>query len=453
MRILLNIIVIVLIGLLSSTYSLNLSPIDYKGSIEIETPKDTSTLSLEVENNTTKLLNPESIAITHISQKDEIVKSYDDNIFTATIYKDNKLLRENIKDLELVSIAPSDVTFTISRENPMISTMDISQKKLGLDDGTYKIVFKSNLISDEKYSSISIDVTYDTGGTYVPALNNAPAGTKGLTLYFTTENVDTLIPITRFVVEDKSLTRMTIEQLQNGPLNSSLKTVIGDVTNCTYNNGNVVIDIPSSYTQYNNGSTGSLLAYETFVKSIFAVDRYWPINNITFTVDRKAIDTYFHGLDNSKSITNAENNYLIYFAYKIEDRYYLFDAQIDITKAGITNNDMVEIKAQKLFDAYSDMKLTYGRNPIPENVILQGVTAEGNNLVLDFSDSFSKCYENKDNLKIMMVESLIYSFTSIPNVDGIKITVNSKPLTNFVKDRDLSGILTQPEFINPENAQ
>ena len=453
MKILLNLIVVVLIGLLSSTYSLNLSPIDYKGSIEIETPKETSTLSLEVENNTTKLFNPESIAITHISQKEEILKNYSNNIFTATIYKDNQLLRENINNLELVSIAPSDTTFTISNDNPMITTMDISQKKLNLADGTYKIVFKSNLISDEKNSSISIDVTYDTGGSYVSALNAAPSGTKGLTLYFTTENADTLIPITRFVVEDKSLTRMAIEQLQNGPLNSSLKTVIGDVTNCTYNNGNVVIDIPSSYTQYNTGSTGSLLAYEAFVKSIFAVDRYWPIHSLSFTVDRKKTNVYFHGIDNINTLPNVEDNYLIYYAYKVDDRYYLFDAEVDIVKAGITNNDTVEMKAQKLYDAYSDMELTYGRNPIPKNLILKNVTAQGNNLVLDFDDSFLKSYENKDDLKIMMVESLIYSFTSIPNVDGIKITVNNKPLTNFVKDKDLSGILIKPEFINPEHVK
>jgi len=453
MKILLNLIAVVLIGLLSSTYSLNLSPIDYKGSIEIETPKDTSTLSLEVENNSTKLFNPESIVIKHISQNKEILKSYNNNLFIATIYKDNKILRDNINDLELVSIAPTDTTFEISNDNPMVTTMDISQKKLGLDDGTYKIVFRSNLINDEKSSSVSIDVTYDTGGTYVPAANVAPAGTKGLTLYFTTENADTLIPITRFVVEDKSLTRMAIEQLQNGPLNSGLKTVIGDVTNCTYNNGNVVIDVPSSYTQYDNGSTGSLLAYNTFVKSIFAVDRYWPIKSVSFTVDRKATNVYFHGIDNLKGLPNVEDNYLIYFAYKVEDRYYLFDAKVDLAKIGITDNDTIEMKAQKLFDAYKDMDLTYGRNPIPENIVLKSVKAEGNNLILDFDESFLMAYENKDNLKEMMVESLIYSFTSIPNIDGIKITVDSKPLTNFVKDKDLSGILTEPEFINPENVQ
>ena len=127
MKILLNLIVVVLIGLLSSTYSLNLSPIDYKGSIEIETPKDTSTLSLEVENNSTKLFNPESIVITHITQNKEILKSYNNNIFTATIYKGTQVLRDNINDLELVSIAPKDTTFEIINDNPMVTTMDISQ--------------------------------------------------------------------------------------------------------------------------------------------------------------------------------------------------------------------------------------------------------------------------------------------------------------------------------------
>ena len=451
MRIFLNIIIIMLVGLLSSTYLLNLSPIDYRGSIEIQTPVDSSVLSLKTEN-TDNILNPESIVITHISEKDEVLKTISQSIFTADVYENNKLILENINNLELVNIS-SDTTLTINKDNPLVTTLDIGQENLGLDDGTYKIVFQSNLISDPNNSTLSIDVTYDTSGSYVPAMTTAPNGTKGFTLYFTTENADTLIPVTRFLVVDKSITRMAIEQLQNGPLNSNLKTVIGDVTNCTYNNGNVVIDLPSSFTKYNSGSTGSLLAYETFVKSIFAVDRYWPIYSVSFTVDRKVVDVYFHGLADMNKIPNEKKNYLIYLTYKISDRYYLFDTQVDIQKSGISAEDTVEIKAQKLFDAYSDIELAYGKNPIPKGVILQGVTADGNNLVLDFNDTFLKSFGDKDDLKLMMVESLIYSFTTIPNIDGITITVNGNPLTNFVNDRDLSGILAPPEFINPETAQ
>ncbi|MBP1926550.1 spore germination protein GerM [Sedimentibacter acidaminivorans] len=450
MRVLLNSILIILIGFLSSTYSLKLSPIDYKGSIEIETPKDTSTLNLNIENNNKILLNPESIVIKHISQEVEIIKNYNNNIFTASIYQDDKLMRDNINDLELVSITPSDTEFTITKDNPMITTMDISQKNLDLDDGTYKIIFSSNLINNLDNSSISIQVTYDTGGSYVSALNSALPNTKGLTLYFTTENRDILIPVTRFVVEDKSLTRMAIEQLQNGPTNINMKTVVGDVSNCTYNNGNILIDLPSSYLQYNNSSTEGLLSYQAFIKSIFAVDRYWPIYNISFTVDRKEIENYFYGINNLKNLPNEENNYLIYLAYKINDRYYLFDSKVDMKKSGITDNDMLEIKAQKLFDVYSNTDLSYARSPVPKNIKLQNTKIEGSTLILDFNDEFLNSYKGKNDLRSMMVESLIYTFTTIPTIDSLKITVNSKPLTNFIKDKDLSGILIPPEFINPE---
>lgn len=446
-----NLIIIVLIGLLSSTYILNLSPIDYRGSIEIQTPVESSTLSLkkDVEDS---LVNPKSIIISHISEKDEVIKNLSKNIFTASVYKDGNLILENINSLELVGIS-SDSTITIDKEHPLTTTLDISQEKLKLDDGTYKIIFQSNLISSTDKSTVSVDVTYDTAGTYIPAMTASPSGTKGLTLYFTTHNNDTLIPVTRFSVENKSLTRMAIEQLQNGPQDPSLATVVGDVTNCTYNNGNVVIDIPGRYQLYNEEGSEAPLAYNAFLKTIFAVRRYWPIHSVSFTVDRKSVETYFGGIDKLKSVSDRNDAYNLYLAYNVNGRYYLFNTPVNREGVLINENDSIEVKGKKLFDAYSNSGLKYGRNPIPADIVLQGIKLEGSNIILDFNNSFLKAYENKEDLKIMMVESLIYSYTSIPNITGLKITVDEKPLTNFVKGRDLSGILTPPEFINPEVVQ
>ncbi|HBD64692.1 MAG TPA: hypothetical protein DC038_09680 [Clostridiales bacterium] len=446
MRIFSNIVIIALIGLFSSTYLLNLSPIDYRGTIEIETPVENSTLSLESKEN--DLLNPESITINHISDSEESVKSVSDSIFTLDVYNGDTLVKGSIRNLELVS--PSvNMSISVSKDNPIITTLNINQKKLGLEDGTYKFVFTSNLIAAEGRSSVSSTVTYDTGGTYYPAAVQAPAGTKGFTLYFATENADTLIPVTRFLVEDKSITRMAIEQLQNGPLNDGFVSMIKDVTNTTYNNGNVVIDIPSSYEGYNNGSAGALLAYKAFVKTIFDVDRYWPIRSLTFTVDRKKADTYFHGLSSEaiNALPNKERNYLLYMAYRIDDRYYLFDYDADIQKAGITAGDTAEMKAQKLFDAYFDSDISYGINPVPESVKLMDAKLEGRTLILNFNDGFSNAHKGKESLKQMMLESLIYTFTSIPGVDSIKITVNGE------EPKNLTQVLYPPEFINPETVQ
>ncbi|MDF2675771.1 MAG: hypothetical protein K0Q97_58 [Bacillota bacterium] len=443
-----NIVIIAMIGMLSSTYLFNLAPIDYKGTIEIETPKESSTLNLKVDNEGKNLINPNTIVISHVSENNEVVKSILENIFTATVYKNNNIIKSNL-NLETVATTPN-TSFTVNKDNPIQTTLDISQKKLGLEDGNYEIVFESSLIGDSNKSSISVSVSYDTKGKYYPALNEAPTKTKGLTLYFANENADTLIPVTRFQVEDKSLTRMTIQQLQNGPINKDLHTVIKDVTNITYNNGNVKIDIPSSYTAYDNGSTGGLLSYNAFVKSIFAVDKYWPIKSISFTVDRKKADVYFHGIDISSPILNNNENYLVYLAYNSNGRYYLFEHKVDLVSSGIREEETIEIKAQKLFDAYKDIKINYGLKPIPEDINLQNVSLENRILVLDFNDNLLKEYSNKDDLKLMMIESLIYSFTTIPNVDGIKITVNNSPINNFIKDRDLTGILYPPKFINPE---
>lgn len=447
-----NIIILALIGLLSSTYLFNLSPIDYRGTISIDTPDKLSTLSLK--SNDDNLLNPDSVTINHVSANEETVKSISDTLFTLDVYQGEKTLKSGIRNLELVS--PSiNMSISVKPDDPIVTTLDINQKKLGLEDGTYTFVFTSQLISEPEKSTLSINVTYDTGGSYYPATSQEHEGTRGLTLYFTTKNSDTLIPVTRFVVEDKSITRMAIEQLQNGPLNSEMKSVIKDVTNTTYNNGNVVIDLPSSYEGYNNGTEESSLAYKSFVKTIFNVDRYWPIYNVTFTVDRKKVDTYFNGLgsEDINSLPNEGRNYLLYMAYKLDDRFYLFDYEPDLNKLGITENDAPEIKAQKLFDGYKDSDISYGRSPVPEYVSLNNAAIQETTLILDFNSDFLNAYKGKDDLKQMMIESFIYTFTSIPGVDSIKITVNGEDLKSFVNfpdGRDLSGILYPPVFINPE---
>ncbi|MEL7648865.1 MAG: GerMN domain-containing protein [Sedimentibacter sp.] len=442
-----NIVIIALIGLFSSTYLFNLSPIDYRGTIEIETPAEESTLKLETDKK--ELLNPESITINHVSDKEEVLKSIANSIFTVSIYRDSAAVKENLTNLELVSPS-NNMTISIDTVNPMVTTLDISQKKLGLEDGTYSFVFSSNLIADKNKSSVSVSVTYDTQGTYYPASDAAQAGKKGLTLYFASPYADTLIPVTRFVVEDKSITRMAIEQLQNGPVSGSLKTVIGDVTNTTYNNGNVVIDIPGSYANYNNGSTGGLMAYDAFRKTIFAVKRYWPIYNLTFTVDRKHVDSYFHGIDKVNAIPSTDDNYVLYMAYKIDGRYYLFEFKTDETLTGIASGETAELKAQKLFDAYKDTSLTYGINPIPEGVVLNSAKIQGTQLMLDFGDSLLKAYSGKNDLRQMMIDSFAYTFNTIPGVDSIKITVNGDALNSFIDGKDLSGAIYPPEFINPE---
>lgn len=448
MKAFINIIIVGLIGLCSSTYLFNLSPIDYRGSIEIETPVEESTLSLKVDE--TKVLNPESITISHLAQKDEVIKVVTDSIFNLDIYRDKQLIKSNVNNLEL--IAPSiNATISASQDNPIITTLNLSQAKLKLEDGTYEFVFNSNLIADKERSKVTVTVTYDTAGQYYPAVNEAPLGTKGLTLYFTADKDDVLIPVTRFVIEDKSITRMAVEQLQNGPLNKELKSLIKNVTNTTYNNGNVVIDIPSSYEGYNQEGTGGL-AYNSFLKTIFAVDRYWPIHSLTFTVDRARVESYFNGIP-MNPVPNSKDNYLLYLAYKADNRYYLFEYKLNPDEIGIGPNDTIETRAQKVFEVYLKSDFPYGISPLPKTVTLNKASLQGRTLILDFNKDILNIYKDKDDLKLMMVESFAYTFTTLPGVDSIKITAAGEEIPDFVKGIDTTKAIYPPEFINPETIE
>ena len=94
----------------------------------------------------------------HTASKEEVIKIVSKSIFNVDIYKDNKLVKSNIDNLEPVS--PSiDATISVNKDNPIITAVNIAQKNLGLEDGVYKFVFNSNIIADIDKASVSVTVT------------------------------------------------------------------------------------------------------------------------------------------------------------------------------------------------------------------------------------------------------------------------------------------------------
>ena len=116
-------------------------------------------------------------------------------------------------------------------------------------------------------------------------------------------------------------------------------------------------------------------------------------------------------------------------AYKADERYYLFEHQPEPEQIGISANDTLEMKARKIFDAYSDTALPYAVSPVPKSVALNNASVERKTLILDFNEEFLKVYEDRTDLRQMMVESLVYTFTTIPGVDSIKITAQGKAVS------------------------
>ena len=116
-------------------------------------------------------------------------------------------------------------------------------------------------------------------------------------------------------------------------------------------------------------------------------------------------------------------------------------------------NDTIEIKAEKMFGAYQNTDISYGSSPVPKTVALKTVSLQGRTIVLDFNKELLSVYKDKKDLRHMMVESLMYSFTTIPGVDSIRITAEGEEISDFIEGLDTKKVLYPPEFINPETVE
>ena len=140
-------------------------------------------------------------------------------------------------------------------------------------------------------------------------------------------------------------------------------------------------------------------------------------------------------------------------AHKADNRYYLFEHPLYPEQIGIAENDSIEMRARKVFDAYSDTDITYGISPVPKTVTLNNASLQGRTLILDFNKEFLNVYKDKNDLRHMMVESFMYTFNTIPGVDSIKITADGEEIHDFIDALDTTQILYPPEFINPETIE
>ena len=454
MKTLYNVILIFLIGFFSSSFLFNLSPIDYKNTIVIdEEPqnnnKATISLSLDGDN---KLTNPDNIVISHLTDIEIEMTKLPKNIITADIYRGNELIRADITNLEDTSISINDSSYIISPTTPLKTTINVSQEKLGLSDGTYRIVLKSSIIENKEKNSVEITVEYDTGFTYYEATNTVPIkGSTGLVLYFADNENNVLIPVSRFSTQNLSVNKQVIYELQQGPKNPLLIKTIDTVNQCYYRESDrtIYIDLPADNAFYNSSSAAGTTAYNSLVKSMFYLSRYYKLDSIKFIVDRRTIETYFYDLYIKDNIVKSKNP-ILYFGYKVEQRLYLIEHEI-------TNFDLnadIKTKSQKILDLYKTELPANAKRPIPSNLVLNDAKLDKDNiLTLDFNDAFIAAFDGEINNRKFMVDALVYTYTSIDGVKGVKFTVNGSPIENFIEGKDMKKAIARPLFINPEDIQ
>lgn len=445
MKTLYNIILIFLIGFFSSTFLFILSPIDYKDTITIDEPENKVELSLALEGENT-FTNPENIVIQHLSNLEMEISNLPKYIISADVYRGDELIKSDLTNLEGAAISIDGSSYIINADSPLKTTIDISQEKIDVRDGKYRIVLKSNIIDKSEKNSVEVFVEYDSGFNYYEAINTVPnRDTMGLTLYFTDSEANALIPVTRFVVKEMSLNKQVIHELQKGPASPLLGKTVDEVNYCIYKDNTIFIDLAANNQFYNMGSAVGVNAYNSFIKSMFAINKYLRVDYVKFTVDRSSSEDYFHGLS-IKDYVLKNQNPILYFGYKVDDRVYLYEHEL----SDIDLNTNIKTVSDQILERYKSELPMNAKNPIPDNLVLNNAVMENDTLVLDFNDSFKTAFDGDQNKRKFMVDSLIYSFTSINGVKSVRFTSEGIPVEGFIEGKDITDAMTAPSFINPE---
>ena len=118
---------------------------------------------------------------------------------------------------------------------------------------------------------------------------------------------------------------------------------------------------------------------------------------------------------------------------------YLMDSYefISLANVAITENK-VEAKAREIIDILiqdgpGESKIPSGfKSIINPDVVLNDIIFENGILKVDFSNNL---FDTKEEYEIKILESLIFSLTSIKEVKGIEISIDGKPLVELPKSK------------------
>lgn len=435
-----NLLLILLICIGASGISIFYSPVlDQSVSMHDNNEEITLMASSEVDET---LLNPNSIYIKYKTNKNVLLNFNENHQFTAKIYKDDKIYKTH----DIRHSGPTQIEFT--QDTPYSVDIDISKKSLDLPNGNYKIEITPNIIdSSLNIESLTLDVKYLSDVPYIPAISTIPDGKMALNLYFLDNNnsVQQLIGITRFVDNNKRPLVSIVDELKKGPSFESglnMNPIIGEYNYVSLKGTTAYVDLPSKESIYSEESERSEAAMNTFIKSLGS---YPGVDNIRFLVDYNRAKTFFNNQDVTISYTISNEN-KAFLAFDSPNRYFLVESDVE----DITEEMAVEDKVAMIFDSLQNSNYDYLSPTVPSEVKLLNSRLENDALVLNFNSDFLDAYNYNNNLNRMMLDSIIFSFTSLNEVNKVKILVDDKVINSFT-GVDLSTEIIRPLFLNPES--
>ncbi len=139
----------------------------------------------------------------------------------------------------------------------------------------------------------------------------------------------------------------------------------------------------------------------------------------------------------NKSILNIKTEYQT----KISS-IYLLDEHNYLLKVNISLKDNIKENIPIIFNNLKENNKHYSglKGLIPANTKINDFEISNKILSIDLTDDLLMV---NDDIKEKIIESMVYSFINLKEIDGVKITVNNKPINNV-------DVLTKEIGINKE---
>lgn len=422
MKPLTNIFLLLMIVFCTSTMPLFLSPIDYSSTINISdngdyTPNDSSIVNFK-SNSGYAFTDPDTLILEIFYSGSMELSMSDDTLFNIDVLNDAGLVESGINAKMVSSIHFSDNKYLLDKDNPVISTISINQRDYSLPDGNYKLVITPK-IYELKNESLEVNVTYTQDRKYLAAVDTPLEGTRGITVYLANDD-DILLPISEFIADATDIYEYRlIESAYTKDYSPySLKNPTGSVNYMVFQDGIIYVDVNGSDPLYNNNNTSDN-AYWAFLKSYTGISY---VERVRFTVDNYVVDEYFgsHQIASSIPYYNTDKVYLPVIA---GERYLLADFNL-LNSQGLGSREKIDLMVENMKNGNMS-GLPSMTNNINFSYEISGSTV---NILFNSDVSFDNYSEDKLN---MMLESMIYSFTSISGIDSIYISTFNENITDI----------------------
>lgn len=388
-----------------------------------------------------RMYNPTSATIdisTNIPSKYEENYAFDD--LEMTLYRNDEVYQIFTGQQIIENITKS----YIDDQMEVAIAINISFEALDLDtDGFYDMTFDFTSAEKADLPASTFKVAYRPAIDYV---TNGEAENNGNFIYkayFLNATETRLVPLYFSVKYPESITVEARNRLYLAPdakYGLSTKQVIPNKTSIskigTKHYG--VFFYSNQFPGIIDDAKDAHLAVEALVKTLIRLPH---IEKISFFVDDAQVEGSFFDIDLSQIYTEPKESYVYLTEANTTNKRYLIPARV--------SEDNIYDEVWAILSALKTGETDDGNFiPIlPPEVEVSNFIIEGTTLTLDMNPAFTSVYADLPVYEEMMLNSLLYSLTSIENINKVAFTIEGEPLTSFA-GMDLSEPVLAPPYIN-----